>query len=64
MKENLGIIKFWDRGLTNLMNLVPIATCSQAWTSAALIEAYEFSMTIYRKRRRTLVCCDKHSVLQ
>ena len=34
--------------------LVP--TWSQVRTSAALIEAYDFSITIYRKRRRILVC--------
>ena len=37
-----------------LLHVVP--TWSQVRTSAALIEAYDFSMTIYRKRRRTLVC--------
>ena len=41
--------------LAQLPVLALVPTCSQVWTSAALIEAYDFSMTIYRKRRRTIV---------
>ena len=40
--------------LVMIMRIPLVPTCSQAWTSAALVEACDFSMAIYRKRRRAL----------